>query len=192
MNADLELDGWRRRWQAQPARFDVVALKESVARETRRMKVMLLAPVGVTVGIGGWALIGALTRPTAASLSLAIGVWSFIVMAWAGALWLSRGTWRPQAETTDAFVEVAIRRCESAVQSVPLALALYVLQIVFMLLWAPRMLHVEPAQVLLAPQMVLMGWIGLPVFTGFMIWYARRKRAELASLQAVRRQLSRD
>jgi hypothetical protein len=192
MNGDLELDSWRQQWQRQPAQPSAAALKESVLRETRRVKVMMLAPVAVSVGMGGWAFLRAWLAPEPAAVTLAIGVWSYIALAWAGCLWIARGTWRPRGETTAAFLQLAIGRCESALKSVPFGIALYAFELAFMGLWAVRNGVGTPAEVATAPPMIVIGWLGGPLFVVLMLWYARRKRAELVSLRELQRQLDED
>lgn len=192
MNTDLELDGWRQRWQRQPVLREAAELKESVLRETRRLKLWLLAPAAVTVVIGGGVILQALSSPSPAAMVLAIGVWGFIATAWIGCLLLARGTWRPRAETTAAFLQLAIRRCESAVKTVPFGIGLYVFELLFMFVWAVSNGVGTPSQVLTAPSMIAIGWVGGPIFVALMIVYARRKRAELARLLEMQRQLGED
>jgi LPXTG-motif cell wall-anchored protein len=43
--------------------------------------------------------------------------------------------------------------------------------------------------VLASPSVVALGWVGLPAFVGFVLWYGRRKREELAHLVDLQRQL---
>lgn len=191
MSIDLELDGWRRQWQRQPVR-GAAELKESVLRETRRTKIMLLAPTAVTVIIGGWALLQVWFFPVPGAISLAIGVWTCIAFAWAGSLWLARGTWRPRAETTAAFLELAIRRCESGLRAVPFAIALYTLELAVMFLWSLRVGTVTPIELLRSPAFIVLGWLGGPIFVAGVVWYARGKRAELNRLLELRRQLGED
>ncbi len=192
MNVDLELDGWRQQWQQQPAQPTAAALKESVLRETQRLKVMMLAPVAVTVGIGGWVLLRAWLAPAAGAVALAIGVWSYIALAWAGSLWIARGTWRPRAETTAAFLQLAIGRCESALRSVPFAIALYAFELAFVCLWTVRNGMSTAAEMATTPSMIVMGWLGGPLFVVLMLWYARRKQAELRRLRELQRQFEED
>lgn len=191
MNTDLELDSWRRQWQRQPVR-DAAELKESVLRETRRAKVGLLAPVAVTVLIGGWTLLQAWRFPVPSAISLAIGVWSCIAFAWAGSLWLARGTWRPRAQTTAEFLALAIRRCESGLRAVPFSIALYTLELAVMFLWALRAGTATPMELLRSPSFIVLGWLGGPIFVAAAAWYARHKRAELNRLLELRRQLGED
>jgi len=85
----------------------------------------LLAPVAVTLGMGGGLVWKAVTSGEPADASLAAGMWFFIVCAWSGCLWLTRGTWHPRSETTAAYIELSIARCESWVRATPFAMALY-------------------------------------------------------------------
>jgi hypothetical protein len=191
MTTDLELDSWRLQWQRQPVR-GAAELKESVLRETRRTKIMLLAPVAVTVIIGGWTLLQVGFFPAPGAISLAIGVWTCIAFAWAGSLWLARGTWRPRAETTAEFLALAIRRCESSLRGVPFGIALYTLELAVMFLWAQRTGTATPTELARSPPFIVLGWFGLPIFLAGAVWYARRKRAELHRLLELRRQLGED
>jgi hypothetical protein len=191
MTTDLELDSWRLQWQRQPVR-GAAELKESVLRETRRTKVALLAPAAVTAIIGGWALLQVWLSPVPSAISLAIGVWTCIAFAWAGSLWLARGTWRPRAETTAEFLALAIRRCESSLRAVPFGIALYALELAVMFLWALRTGTVTPTELAGSPPIIVLGWLGGPIFVAGAVWYARRKRAELNRLLELRRQLGED
>ena len=65
---------------------------------------------------------------------LAIETWIFIVVIWAGSLWIARGTWRPLADTTAAFVEVSIRRREANLRGATFGACAYVVQVVFVVL----------------------------------------------------------
>ena len=93
MEADRELDAWRRAWQAEsPALPD---LKARVERETRMMRRFVVAEVLVTAIIGGGSLVLALLSPAMDMFVLAIGVWVFIVIAWTISFLLRRGAWAP-------------------------------------------------------------------------------------------------
>lgn len=191
MTTDLELDSWRLQWQRQPVR-GAVELKESVLRETRRSKLMLLWPVAVTVICGGWTILQAWASSMPGATALAVGVWTYIAMAWAGGLWLARGTWRPGADTTVEFLALAIRRCESALRTVPFGIALYVFELAFMFLFTMRTTGATPGELLRSPPMILIGWIGAPVCVAWALWFARRKRGELDRLLELRHQLDED
>jgi hypothetical protein len=116
----------------------------------------------------------------------------FIVVAWVGCLWIARGTWRPLAHTTAAFVEVSIRRREANFRGAIFGVCLYVAQLVFVVLalGATSPNGVAP---LLTSSFVL-GACGLGVLGGLaaLYWFGRRQRPELERLRELKRQLQSD
>jgi hypothetical protein len=112
------------------------------------------------------------------------------VLVWVSALWLARGTWRPQDESTSAFIEVSIRRARAAQLGVPVALVLYCAQLFYVLMSTHRLEGVTWAEMLTSPQFVAVGWIGGPLYLGGQIWYARRERSRLERLQQLQSELA--
>lgn len=107
-------------------------------------------------------------------------------------LWLARGTWRPLADTTAAFIDVSIRRRESYMGGATFGMCLYVLQLVFVALLVYFATNVGAIGVLRSPQMIVIGWIGLPSVLAGGYWFRRRQRAELDWLHELKRQLQGD
>jgi len=190
MNPNAELDTWRLLWQAQANRPVAADLRDRVARETRRKKLALIAPVIVTIAIGGWIASRAMVSARLEDVALAIETWLFIAVIWIGCLWIDRGTWRPLSQTTSAFVDLSIRRCQSTLTGLRFALFLYIGQLLFILLWQFRYSSMAPSAIWGSWPVVLLGWVGVPAVVAFVLWYTRRKRAELAQLLVLRRQLS--
>ena len=194
MNTDTELAVWRRQWGAQPDALNDADwsedLKRRVTRDSRLLKIGLIAPILVTIGIGGGFSTWALTSASPADLVLGAEVWVFILVTWAGSLWLARGTWRPLAETTAAFIDVSIRRCRSNLTAASFGAWLYVCQLLFMVLWKFFSSSIEFTVLLTAWPVILLGWVGLPVFFALRYWFMRRQRAELARLLELERQLA--
>lgn len=190
MNADAELIAWRRQWQSRAEPPRVADLKARVMRETRHLKFWLAIPVLVTLGIGGGVLYRARESNDQGSLDTAIQTWIFIAVVWTISLWLARGTWRPDANTTAAFVDLGIRRCRSYLMAVPIAAILYLAQLSWLLVQAIHVRGVPAAVILTSSAMILTGWFGGPVLTAFLWWFYRRKRKELEYLLDVKRQLS--
>jgi len=196
MSIDAELDSWRRQWRSGPdgaAGADAAKeLTRRVLRDTRRMKLGLIAPVLVTFGIGGAMVLRALRTGQVIDAVLAVECWLFIVVTWVGGLWLARGTWQPLADTTAAFVDISIRRCEANIRSASFGAYLYVLQFLFIVLVKIFGYAVGAAAVLTSPYVILLGWLGLPLVSAAIVWFRRRQRAQLEHLRALRRQLSGD
>jgi len=193
MNSDTELAQWRRQWQgAGGAGNDVdaaEALKRRVTRNSRLQTIGLIAPTIVTIGIGGAAIARALTSGSPADVVLAAETWVFILVTWAGSLWLARGTWRPLAQTTAAFIDISIRRCRSNLGAASFGAWLYVCQLLFVVLWKFFSSAVEPMALLTSWPVILIGWVGLPVFFVWKSWFTRVQRTELDRLFELERQL---
>jgi hypothetical protein len=196
MSIDAELASWRRQWRSGPdgaAGADAAEeLTRRVLRDTRWMKLGLIAPVLVTFGIGGPVVLRALRTGQVIDAVLAVECWLFIVVTWAGCLWLARGTWRPLADTTAAFVDISIRRREANIRSASFGACLYVLQFLFIVLVKIFSSAVGAVAVLTSPYVILLGWLGLPLVSAWMVWFRRRQRAQLEHLRALRVQLSGD
>ena len=192
MDAHADLQRWSAAWQSQSPSVAADELRASVRRQTRRLRLALAAPVLVTLVIGGLSTWNAVTSASVGGWVMLTGVWFFIALAWIVSLLLARGTWRPRADTTAAFIDVAVRRCESALATVPFALVLYVLQLLFVLAWKARYSPDNLAAVLTSWPTIALGWIGLPLFAVLMMRYRQRKRAELARLLQLRAQLCAD
>jgi hypothetical protein len=196
MSIDAELASWRRQWRSGPdgaAGADAAEeLTRRVLRDTRWMKLGLIAPVLVTFGIGGPVVLRALRAGQVIDAVLAVECWLFIVVTWAGCLWLARGTWRPLADTTAAFVDISIRRREANIRSASFGACLYVLQFLFIVLVKIFSSAVGAVAVLTSPYVILLGWLGLPLVSAWMVWFRRRQRAQLEHLRALRVQLSGD
>jgi hypothetical protein len=153
------------------------------------MKIGLIAPILVTLGIGGGFTALALTSASPIGVVLVAEVWLFILVAWIGCLWLARGTWRPLAETTAAFIDLSIRRCRSNIRGVTFGAWLYVAQLSFMLLWKLYATPIELTALLTAWPVILIGWIALPLFLAWRSWFVRRQRAALQHYLELQRQL---
>ena len=183
---DTELETWRREWQSETA----VApdLRRRVERQSRWLKIGIAADILVTVVIGGGVIALAAREPQAHTLLLAAATWTFIAIAWAFRLIVSRGLWSPAAIDTAAFVDLSIRRCRAQLKATVFGAVLFVSELAFCMGWIYR--HVSPRPPLLA-------WLFGSLFNGFvwlasvalfvfLVWYRHKKRAELAWLLALR------
>lgn len=193
MNADLELQGWRTQWHTQAdargeTALDVAKLRMEVIRSTRRKRLTLAIPVLVTLYAGIVATWFATSgRPGAQQY--AIGVWVFLAATWAGMLYISRGTWTPRDESTAAFIHVTVGRYRSSIRAVPLAVLVYVAELLFFT-WLPVRYSGVPLEVMLGSwPFILLGWIGLPLFTGGMWWWRLRSQRRLAYWEGLQREL---
>jgi hypothetical protein len=192
MIGDGELESWRRQWQSgsQSATDAAEELRGRVLRETNGLQLGLIAPILVTLVAGGAVLSPALSTGRSLDVLLAIETWIFIGVVWAGSLWLARGTWRPLADTTAAFIDVSIRRREAYLRGATFGACLYVAQSAFMLF---AIAEASPAGIvgtLTSTAVLLFGWIAVPSIA--LYWFRRRQRFELERLRKLEQQLLND
>jgi len=189
MNSNTDLDKWRELGQTEPHGRSVAAeLRERVVREGRRQTTRLLASVLVTVVIGGWVAARAVGSAGADDVVFAVEAWLFIAISWAGSLWIDRGTWQPLGDSTTAFLDIAIRRCRSALKAVRFAVVMYLVQLAAILFLKGLYSPGGPAMILGASPVVLFGWIGVPLLVAASVWFTRRKTTELHRLITLRQE----
>jgi hypothetical protein len=75
MKLDSELDHWRTQWQAATEAPVLAGLRARVARQSRYLRMMLLADVVVTFTIGGGTILLAALDPRPAKVLLAAATW---------------------------------------------------------------------------------------------------------------------
>jgi len=193
MNGDAELAEWREQWQAETS--IPADLKRKVERHSLLMKVGLAGDVLVTLVIGGGTSVWAWRDHDANLVPVAIAAWVFLVLAWVFVLLANRGLWSPSATDAVSFVDLSIRRCRSALATIWFAAALFLAEIVFGLTWS----YLHLAQ----PRAELVAWLlfssyridivwGITVafFIG-VVWYRRKKSAELVRLLAFANEIGR-
>ena len=196
MNTDVELESWRRQWQGgAESAVDAGAaeqLRRRVLHETRWLKLNLIWPVLVTVVVGGAMIWRALRSDQSLDMWLAVETWIFIAVIWASSLWIARGTWRPLADTTAAFVDLSIRRREANFRGAILGLCLYVAQLAFTVLVLGPASPAGVGGLLTSSFVIVAGWFVVPLGLAVLYWYRRRQRADLDRLRELKRQLQSD
>lgn len=143
METDTELETWRLEWQAED--FVPPDLRRRVERDIRHRRLSLWASVAVTVLIGGGTTVWAVASGESALLQVLPAVWIFIAITWATSIQLDRmrGSSKPLAGTTAAFLEFAIHSCRVRRHAIAVAAVLYAGFIAFMLAWEYRQLAAE-------------------------------------------------
>jgi hypothetical protein len=192
MNENVDVDRWQRLWQSRADGPDASDLYDRIVRESRRRQVALIGPVLVTVAIGGMVLMRALTSRTAFDIAVAIETWLFIAVVWAISVRIDRHHWRPLGNTTAAFVDLSIHRCEGDLEGLRVALVLWVVQLIALTALRQYFAPVSLFELLTAWPVMILGWFGLPALVTGVRWYGRRKRDELRRLIELRRQLVED
>ena len=179
--SDLELEGWQRQWQSQPASID---LRQKVEAGNRAMRLGLMSEIAVTILMGGGSLLWAIVSERAEVLVLAVAVWGFIAIAWTASILLRRGLWQPATSTTAAFLNVSILRCERSLEAIVVQAVLYVVILGFDLAWLYWYLQETDVWTFLTrrPVLVVAG-IVTPILAAVALWYRGRLRRELENLR---------
>jgi hypothetical protein len=183
---DVELEGWRRQWQAHDVPAD---LRKKVEAGTRSMRLGRAAEVGVTVVMGGGSLGWAVVAQRADVVVLAIAIWIFIAIAWTLSALLHRGAWQPASATTAAFLEISILRCERGLQAITIQALFYAVILAFDLVWLYFYRAESDVTFLTRPAVIVIAWVGTPVLAAVAVWYRRRLLRELRNLLRLRLEL---
>lgn len=185
MSIDTELDTWRREWQSDAAM--ATDLRRRVARQSRWLKIGIAGDVLVTVVIGGGVLALAARSPEPDMRLLAAATWSFIAVAWAFRLTITRGLWSPAALDTAAFLDLSIRRCRAQLRATAFGAGLFVCEIAFCMGWIYRHSAIRTPLVewLFGSAVIGFVWLFTGLFFVFVAWYRRKKRAEMGWLAGI-------
>jgi hypothetical protein len=189
MTIDAELENWRREWQTAGA--VPLDLRKSVERQTRAMRLGVVGDVLVTVAMGGGATWWAVSSRQPEVTLLAAATWVFIVVAWAFALAVNAGRWEPSALDTNAFLDLSISRCRGRLATVKFGAALAVCEIAFGLGWAYRYSSQRQpvlAWLLFSSISIDLVWAFAAAIFALLVWYHRKKKAELNYLLQVRQE----
>lgn len=192
-------DEWRA-WSADwrnahaPQVVDEPALRRHVEAYRRRMILVIGVEVLITVaGLAGTALaVSTLSYPASAAWATASLL--FIAIVWTFALWNRRGTWRPVADTTDAFVELSYLRYVRQLRSVRFVLVVVGATAAGLLAWISWRLAQRPVVI---PATELVRRVAVPSlilvsYVVWAVWYRRRAQRHLAELAPLRESLLRE
>jgi hypothetical protein len=87
---------------------------------------------------------------------------------------------------TATFLDLSVRRCRGRLAAIRFGACLFVCEIAFCLIWiynhAPEHRLSFPAWLLFSSLAIDIVWLVTLAFSVLLVWYSRRKRAELASL----------
>ena len=189
MTIDAELENWRREWQTADA--VPLDLRKSVARQTRAMRLGLLGDLLVTVTMGGGTTWWAMSSRQPDVALLAAATWVFIAVAWAFGLAVNAGRWQPSALDTKAFLDLSISRCRARLATVKFGACLAAAEMVFGLAWVYRYSSErQPVLSWLLFSSIPMDlvWAFAAISFALLVWYRRKKKAELDYLLQVRQE----
>jgi hypothetical protein len=147
MSSDVDWEAITRAWLDAPAEpQDPRDIRASVLAGNRRLSLTLLAEycVGaVLVGIAAWQLA---TREGLDTFVWGFALLCFTAMALQFSTWNRRGLWRPAAESTRDYLDLALERVWRRERAVRFAWLLFGLEFVFLLAWYPLTWFLWPEQ----------------------------------------------
>jgi hypothetical protein len=195
MNTSAEWNDLIRIWQ-QPAGngSDAHDIRRRVMSESRRESLLLAAEYvtgAIIVGLVAWKL--------ATDKGPDTFVWGF-AMLWFTAMALQfastnrGGLWAPSAESTLAYVDLALERLRRRGQAVRFGWLLFGLQVAFLLAWYPATWFLWPHETwaLIERTPVLLGWLALVALalTGWTVSTRSRSAAARTELERLRAELT--
>jgi hypothetical protein len=188
-DADDELREWIADWQTEPEPAPEVrdAIRRRVKRQTLKMMLSLAGEVVLTLGLLGIVINSAVRWPEPLNLAAMAGLVVLIFWAIGSSLWFRRGTWRPSAETTSAFLDLSILRCRRRLAALRAGWFLLAMEEAILIPWLCVLLNGKPA----GDYIRAFGFLVLMtvLVVAFSLTVQRRTRRELEEMEAVRRSL---
>jgi len=116
---DDELLAWRTDWQAETAPTPEVleAICRRVRRQSRGMALLLAGELLLAAGALVFLIRFALRHPDPVDVATMAGLCLLTLWATACSLWLRRGLWKPETETTAAFLALSVGRARRRLRS---------------------------------------------------------------------------
>lgn len=191
MNTSTEWADLMRVWQQDvDDGADMRGLRRRVQTESRWLSLSLLAEYAVGAVITclvAWKL--------ATDKGPDTFVWGFAMLWFTGmALQFTsdnrRGTWIPSAESTRAYLDLALERLSRRERSLRFAWLLYGLQVAFLVAWYPATWFLWPEQAwpLIERTPVLLAWLALTTLAlvGWSVHVRARTNSERGDLERLR------
>ena len=184
--SDDELREWMSDWQAdsEPAPDVRDAIRRRVRRQGFGMILLAAGEVAFACAMLVFLIGFAVRHPQPVDVATMAGFSLLVVWATGYGLWYRRGLWRPEAETTAAFLALSIRRCQRRLLALRAGWWLLAAEVVLFVPWIQ--FHAE------SPADYLFSYGFLALMAGgaaaVLVVLGRRTRRELGELEAVRRE----
>ena len=178
---DDELRDWMTDWQAdpEPAPEILDAIRRRVRRKSVWMALSLTGEVALVLWMLAFLAQSALTHPTPTHVCTLVCLALLILWATGWRLWYLRGTWRPSAETTSAFIDLSILRCQRGLKALQAGWLLLVLELTVMIPWVVLSVQAKGAAFGLMAVLTVLT-------STFLIVAGRRTRRELREWEEMR------
>jgi hypothetical protein len=190
MIEDRELDSWREQWGSvgePPPEFRRKILQK-IKRHRRRFLLGNLFAVGAFVGILIFAVF--MRRQSSwMGTGWATGICVLVFVSAGYRVWVLRGTWRPEAQSTRAFVELWHRRAVARTRMLRIAIYVSLGWIVFCAVLTAANWTTIGQNVRAHPtdwiEVLVVCLLMQPVIWSWAAWLRRRKVAELNEVKRI-------
>lgn len=138
MIVDTELETWRREWQSQTE--PLPKLKKKIRRQNQRT-IAGITLIGTCLAV---STIEALRTRGSFVTGLAAGLWFATLVLGGYSWWVRRGTWKPEAQTTRAYLELSYKRAVAKARTIRFSIYVVLAVAILLgpvLLWNWRTLH---------------------------------------------------
>lgn len=190
MIEDGELDAWREQWSsvAEPPAEFLRKVQQKIKRQDRRFVLGNFLSIIALLGI----LIFALFMRNQSSwmgTGWAAGICVVVFVAVGCRVWVLRRTWRPEAQSTRAFLELWQKRVEARIRLLRISIYLSLGWIIFCAVLTAANWKIIGQQVSAHPK----DWVELlvacvlmqPVLWYWAAWFRRRKLTELNEVKQI-------
>jgi hypothetical protein len=190
-----ELVSWQELWSGEQAPLAPAPDARRIAAQGRGRLVRRMA-LEVVMAIA-WVAVAVMLirlRPDPALMVLGAGIIAFVAVACAFSVWNSAGIWQPAGDTVRDFVLIAAERCRRDLRAVRFGLWFAAIETILLVAW---LVWTNGRDVLPEISALSDRWLVLPVaapcaIVAWLLLLRRRARAELATLEAARRQFDED
>ena len=185
MIEDRELDIWREQWRSVAELLPEIQRK--IKRQNLRFMISNLTAAILLIAVLIFAMWAVRQNPSRLRIGWGVGI-SVLVFVSAGyRLWVQRGTWRAESQSTRAFVELRHRRLTARLRLIRMANYLLPAWLVFCAALAAANWTTIGPDVRAHPSdwLWVLGSISLMMLASFLglAWFRRRKLAELHSVE---------
>jgi hypothetical protein len=189
MTEDRELDGWREQWSSvagPPAEFQH-KVQQRIKRQDRRF---VLGNLMTTIAFLGLLIFAVFMRHQSSWMGTgwATGICVLVFVSTVCRVWMLRGTWRPQTQSTRAFVELWHKRVTARIRLLRISIYVSLGWIIFCAVlttanWAAIGLDVKAHPRAWAALLVVCVLMQYPMIWYGAVWLRRRKLAELNEVE---------
>lgn len=174
---------WKAEQPAVPA-----DLARTVRRQGWLIRLNTAAALAMAASFLAGSLWSAIHFKSTEFVVLAIGVWMLTLSTTIFQLSNHAGIWTPESRTTDEFIRISLRRCQSSLRGVRFGLWLLLVEVPLLALWqvwywSSRAERPAVGAWLLAALLPL-------AFLAALLLLRSHRRQELARLERIRRELS--